>query len=136
MKASANKGDRARGSRLRLALRVLLIAALVLIAVSLPIAFGRFPQEPLRRFVEKQLRASFGDGSRIGSLHLVPARLEVEVSDLVLDAPAYHIEAPHARLKGTLALVLSRQLFLDALEARDMRVMLRVPSPPVSELPH
>jgi hypothetical protein len=130
MKASANKRDPPRRGWWRLALRAVLGVALVLAVLSVPVAFGRFPQEPLRRFVEKQLQASYGAGSHLGGLHVVPARLEVELSDLVLDAPAYRIEAPHARLKGTLALVLGRQLLAESLEARGMRVTLRVPSPP------
>src|SRR5262245_43318266 len=113
MEAPADKGDSARGRWWRLALRAFVAAALLLIVVSVPVILGHFPQEPLRRYVEKQLRKTYGAASHLGGLRVVPARLEVELNDLVLDAPAYRIEAPHALLKGTLALVLGRQLLAE-----------------------
>jgi len=84
-----------RRSRVRTILRWTLLG---LGLVVLALALGLFPQEPLRRFMERQIRSAVGPHSRIGRLHIVPARLQVEVYDLVVEGPAYRLEVPRARV--------------------------------------
>src|SRR5262249_44470433 len=61
-------------------------------------AFGIFPQEALRTFVETRLRQALGPESRLGGLHLLPVRLQAEVWDVVVVGPGYRLELPHARI--------------------------------------
>src|SRR5262245_13288652 len=111
--------------RRRKVLLGLLVFALGLAGV---LALGLFPQEPVRRLVESQLRAVLGPERRIGRLHVVPGRLQAELQDLVIDAPGYRLEVPHARVGVSLALVLGRAVSLSFLEADSPRLVLR-PTP-------
>ncbi len=64
--------------------------ALAVVAAGLVIlAGGFFPQEPVRRLVEGRMRRAFGPRSRIGGLHVVPARLRLEITDVALDGPTF-----------------------------------------------
>jgi outer membrane protein assembly factor BamA/autotransporter translocation and assembly factor TamB len=84
-----------RRSRRRAALYValgLLVAALGFIVL------GWFPQEPLRRVLETRLREGLGPGSSVRRLHVVPGKLRTEVTDLVIEGPAYRLEVPRARV--------------------------------------
>jgi outer membrane protein assembly factor BamA/autotransporter translocation and assembly factor TamB len=80
--------------------RVLLVLAALAALVLVLLAFGFFPQEPVRRLAEARLRSALGPQARIGRLRVHPAGLRAEVSDLVLEAPSYRLEVP----SGTLAL--------------------------------
>jgi len=103
-----------------------LILVVVLVAI---VGLGWFPQEPLRRLVERQLRAAIGTNSRIGRLHVVPGRLQAEAHDLVLDGPAFRLEAPRARIRVAPALLLGGSLSLRELEADSPTLVLRPPPP-------
>jgi len=74
-------------------------AALLLCVVALVlILLGYFPQDMLRRYVERRIQGALGPGSRISRMHVVPGRLSSEVYDLVIEGPAYRLTAPRARL--------------------------------------
>lgn len=85
----------ARPSRRR-GRRVVAWAAAVL---ALLLAFGLFPQEPLRRWTEARLRAALGPRVHIGRLHVVPALLRVDAWEVRLGAPSFDAHLPHARLR-------------------------------------
>lgn len=57
------------------------------------LAGGFFPQEPVRRLAESQVRKAFGPRSRIGTLHVVPARLRLEMTDVALDGASFRATA-------------------------------------------
>ena len=118
--------DRAERSRRHSSLRRLLLgtflAAMTVIGL---VAMGWFPQEPLRRLVESQLRKTIGSGSRIGRLHIVPRRLWVDVDELIVDGPAYRLEVPHARAALSWALVLGRAFSVKSLELRSPLILIR-----------
>ncbi|HEY7411037.1 MAG TPA: translocation/assembly module TamB domain-containing protein, partial [Vicinamibacteria bacterium] len=80
------------------------------VAGGLLLLVGWFPQEYLRRPLERRLRAALGPGSRIARLHVVPGRLVVDVWGLVIDHPSYRLEVPHARLRLHPGLLLMRPL--------------------------
>ncbi len=107
--------------------RVVFIVLAAVGAILALVAAGWFPQEPVRAFVEKQLRAAMGPGSRVGSLHVVPGTLSVELRDLVVNGPAYHVEVPRLAARGTLALVLGRSLTLASVDAESPRIRLQPP---------
>src|SRR5262245_17103467 len=108
--------------------RLLLGALLSAFVVVVLVAFGWFPQEPVRRFVESQLRATIGPQSAIRRLHVVPRRLRADLDDLVVEGPGYRVEVPHARVTLTWALVLGRALSVKSLEAQSPRILIR-PAP-------
>ena len=117
---------RARRRWVRLLLAFGLAAALL---IGL-LAAGLFPQEPLRRFVERRLREALGPATRLDHLHVVPGTLSVDIRGLVLEGPTYRLELPRARAEATLDLLLSRRLSFDRLEAHGARLTLRAPDTP------
>jgi outer membrane protein insertion porin family len=105
----------------RLAVVVLVLA----LAMGGLLLAGRFPQEPLRRMIEARLRQSIGAESSLGSVHIVPGRLQIELHDLVLAGPNFRLEAPRAYAVATLDFVLGRSLALRELDAESPRLTLR-----------
>ena len=85
--------------------RVLAVAALCLLLGLGLLAAGWFPQERVRLLVERRMREAVGPRSRVGALHVVPGSLSAEISELTLEGPAYRIEAPHARVRATMAML-------------------------------
>jgi outer membrane protein assembly factor BamA len=101
-------------------------AALALAAAAVTaLAAGLFPQEPLRGLVEGRLRLAFGPGSRLGGLHVVPARLSVEVERLVLDAPGFRLEVPRARAALAPRVPTADVIALRSLEVESPRLIVR-----------
>src|SRR4051812_35370754 len=99
----------------RLVLRVLAVVAGVAALCVLLLAFGLFPQEWLRRIVESKLRTAIGERSRIGHLHLEPARLAASARDIHIEGPGYTLEAPSASVRLSLATLLGRTFGLKSL---------------------
>src|SRR5262245_40491693 len=114
---------RTRRRRVRLLLAFGLAAA-ILIGL---LAAGLFPQEPLRRFVERRLREALGPTARLDHLHVVPGTLSVDIRGLVIEAPTFRLELPRARAEAALDLLLTRRLTFDRLEARGARLTVRRP---------
>jgi len=108
--------------------RFVLVALSVLALALVLLALGWFPQEPVRAFLEGKLRAQLGPQARIGSLHVRPVRLEVRIDDLVVDAPGYRIEVPHAFARGGFGL-LRGALHLRRFEADAPRLTIRADAP-------
>jgi len=95
-------------------------------------AAGLFPQEPLRIFVERRLRAAFGPGARLGALRVVPATLVAEVHDLVLDDEAFRLELARGKVElaaATLAQLVpgggKAPVLIQALELDSPRLVIR-----------
>ena len=105
----------------RLAVVVLVLA----LAVGGLVLAGRFPQEPLRRMIEARLRQSIGANSSLGSVRIVPGRLQIELHDLVLEGPNFKLVAPRAYAVATMDFVLGRSLSLRELDADSPRLTLR-----------
>ena len=105
--------SRRQGGR-RVALR---LGALVLAAATALLALGVFPQQGLRGLVESRLQEAIGPESWIGTLHVVPARLQAEIANTVIVGPGYRIEVPRARLRLAPSALLRGALALRSLEA-------------------
>jgi outer membrane protein insertion porin family len=116
-------------------------ALILLLAAFLLFVTGLFPQNLLQVLVERRLLVAAGPGSRIGSLHVVPAVLRAEITDLVLTAPGYRIEAPRVRLALMPGALIGRRLALRFLEIDSPRIVAipgatsRSSGPPLRELP-
>jgi outer membrane protein insertion porin family len=125
--------DRVEPPRHRSWLRRLLLGSLLAaLAVGALVAMGWFPQEPLRRLVESQLRETIGPESHIGRLHVVPRRLWIEIDELTVDGRGYRLEVPHVRAGLSWALVLGRALSVKYLELQSPRILIR-PAPQTAE---
>ncbi len=72
------------------------VLALATVLVLL-LAFGRFPQAPLKSLIEERASAALGGSVRIGHLKLVPVALSAEIEDLEVEAPSFHLSVPKAR---------------------------------------
>jgi len=95
--------------------RVLLVSLAVAAALLGALLLGWFPQEPARRFVEGRLQQLLGPDARIGRLRVWPGRLYAEIDGLVIDTPAYRLDAK------TLHVQLNRQtLFGPAVALRSL----------------
>jgi outer membrane protein assembly factor BamA/autotransporter translocation and assembly factor TamB len=105
--------------------RILALLGLAAVAVLVAIAMGWFPQEPVRQRVEARLRALLGPGARIGRLTVAPARLRATVFGLVLEGPAYRLEADHLELALAPATLRGGVVHLRALRMRGVRLLLR-----------
>jgi translocation and assembly module TamA len=81
--------------------RWLLVALALVAAAALLLSFGLFPQDALRRLAERRVLSALGAGAvaRIGRLHLVPARLSVEVADVEVRTPGWSVELPRGALR-------------------------------------
>jgi hypothetical protein len=64
-------------------------AALVLLLLTVGVGF--FPQEPLRRLVERSLRERFGAGASLDGLHVVPLLLRADVAGLRLEGRGFPV---------------------------------------------
>src|SRR6187397_594850 len=102
MGGSLSRPTRPGRRRRRAAIVALLVAAIT------ALAFGIFPQDPLRRLAEGQLRRVLGPDSRIGELHLVPGRLSAELRDVVIEAPGYSVTVARVRVRAHPATLLGR----------------------------
>jgi outer membrane protein assembly factor BamA/autotransporter translocation and assembly factor TamB len=91
-------------------------------------AFGIFPQDALRTFVETRLRQALGPEARLGGLHLLPVRLQAEVWDVVVVGPGYRLELPHARVALSATALLHGDASFRYVEVERPRVALR-PAP-------
>ena len=111
---------RRRGLR-RLAFTGLALAT----AAVLLVAFGLFPQEPARAWLEDRLRQATGPGSGIGTLRLWPGRLRGEIGSLVLEGPTYRLEVPRARVDLALAALTGGPLEIRFLELEEPRLLLK-----------
>src|SRR4029453_2765564 len=111
------------------------IVALLIAAIT-ALVFGIFPQDPLRRLAEGQLRRVLGPDSRIGQLHLVPGRLSAELRDVVIEAPGYSVTVARVRVRAHPATLLGRSVSLALVEAEAPRVTLHPQADaPASERP-
>ncbi len=73
---------------------VLALGVLTLILIAL----GFFPQDFLRRYVERRIQTALGPGSRVSRMHVIPGRLSTEAYDLVIEGPTYRLTAPRVRM--------------------------------------
>ncbi|HSD27901.1 MAG TPA: translocation/assembly module TamB domain-containing protein, partial [Vicinamibacteria bacterium] len=106
------------------------------VALALLMAgLGFFPQDPLRRAVERRLQAALGPQSRIGRLDVVPVLLTAEMRDLHLEGPGYSLQVSRARAVLSPAALLRRAPILRSLELDSPRVALRPASRPAAETP-
>ena len=78
----------------RARLGVLLVVAA---ALALLVAFGHFPQAPLKSLIEVRASAALGGRVRIGRLRVVPVELSAEIEDLEVEAPSFRLSVPKAR---------------------------------------
>ncbi|HSD28939.1 MAG TPA: hypothetical protein VLL75_16685, partial [Vicinamibacteria bacterium] len=86
---------------------------------------GFFPQDPLRRAVERRLQSALGPQSRIGRLEVVPVLLLAEARDLHLEGPGFSLQVSRARVVLSPAALLRRSPILRSLELDSPRVALR-----------
>ena len=105
------------------------VVVLLAIAVLAALAFGLFPQEPLRRLLEARLRAQFGPAARIGRLHLIPALLSVEIERLELTGAGFRLELPGARMTLAPGGLLRRRLELLTLDLEGPSLTLQPVEP-------
>jgi outer membrane protein assembly factor BamA/autotransporter translocation and assembly factor TamB len=97
--------------------KTLLIGALAAVVVLWLLAFGFFPQELLRGYIERRLQEGLGPGSSVRRMRVVPGRLRTEVEDLVIEGPTYRLTIPRARLQLAPAF-----LWGDALDFRSIEM--------------
>ena len=118
----------------RAMLRTRRIGVGALAIALLLVAFGVFPQEPLRRAVEGRLQAATGPGSRLGRLHVVPIVLRAELKDVRIEGRGYSLHVPLARVTASPAALFGRALIVRLLELDSPRLELR-PAPSSDERP-
>jgi hypothetical protein len=102
--------------------------AIVLAALSAGFVFvatGLFPQGLLRDLIEARLRASVGPRTRLGRLHVVPARLSAEVEDLFVEGASYSVTVPRLRLSLTPGVLLGRLPAFRTIEVDGARIEAR-----------
>jgi outer membrane protein assembly factor BamA/autotransporter translocation and assembly factor TamB len=112
---------------------VLGLGALILAAATALFALGVFPQQRLRGLVESRLQEAIGPQSRIGNLHVVPARLQAEITNAMIVGPGYRIEVPRARLRLAPSALLRGVLVLRALEANGPTIEITRAEAPQNE---
>jgi translocation and assembly module TamA len=104
---------------------IVLLACLVLLTIT-ALALGWFPQEPLRRVVEKRIRAAVGPQARLGHLVVRPLFLEATIDDLVFPGTGYRIDVPRMRVVLSPESLLMRTLSLASLELYAPRITVQV----------
>jgi outer membrane protein insertion porin family len=97
------------------------------------ILLGWFPQEPARRFVERRLQQALGPDARVGRLRLWPARLYAEIDGLVVDAPAYRLEAKTLRVAMNRRMLFGPAVALRSLEADGVALLIRGDAPAAAD---
>jgi outer membrane protein insertion porin family len=111
-------------TRLRRGLAVTTL--LLVVALGLLLA-GWFPQEPLRRLAEAKLREALGPGAHIGRLRVVPGTLTAEVEGLVIDTPAWRLQADRVGVRLARETLRAPGLHLRELQAANVAIELRTP---------
>src|SRR5574341_403869 len=87
------------------------------LALALLLAgLGLFPQDALRRVVERRIQSLLGPGSRLGRLHLVPVLLRAEMEEILIRGPGFSLQVPRARVALAPAALLHRAPILRSLE--------------------
>ncbi len=119
-----SKGLAGAGAPRRWRLRRWGIAAGLVALTLLLFATGLFPQQPLRWMAEGALRGATSPESRLGSLHLVPARLRADLADLVVRGPGYAIEIPRVRMVLSWRALVERSPAFRLLEIDEPRITL------------
>ncbi len=114
-----------RVSRRGVVLLLLAAAAAVVAALLL----GWFPQEPVRRLVEGRLQQALGPGARVSRLRVWPGRLYAEMEGLVVDVPAYRLEARTARVAIDRRTLFGPVVALTRLEADGVTLLVRGDAP-------
>jgi outer membrane protein assembly factor BamA len=115
---------------LKLSPRRVLVGCLALAGVALLLfARGWFPQDTLRGVLERRLRSSLGPGVRIGSVHVVPARLEAVLDDVRIDTQALHAELPRVRIVLGLATLSGSAFAVRSLELHEPRIVVDLSAP-------
>src|SRR5689334_9195918 len=98
--------------------------ALLLLAIGL-LAFGFFPQDPLRHLLESRLRAALGPDAHVGRLHVVPGLLRVDVEELHVRSPTLDLDLPRGRVQLSLGTFLGSGVSIEALELEAPRLVVR-----------
>jgi outer membrane protein insertion porin family len=105
--------------------------ALGFIAVVLGLlAFGLFPQDPVRRILESKLSSALGGPVLMRRVHIVPARLSAEIEGLSVDTPAYRLTAERVVLSSRLHTLTSGAIDLESLQVETPRIEVKPPSVP------
>jgi len=95
------------------------------LALALLLAgLGLFPQDALRRVVERRMQSVLGPGSRLGRLHLVPVLLRAEMEEILIRGPGFSLQVPRARVALAPAALLHRAPILRSLELDSPRLEL------------
>jgi len=120
--------------------RRLLAVAIVALSLLALLALGAFPQDPLRRLVERRLGTALGGRATIGRFHVVPANLTVDLHDVSFDAPGLrgrvgrvHVRARASALSGQFTSLHALELHGLEVDARATQTSAAAPS---AALPH
>jgi outer membrane protein assembly factor BamA/autotransporter translocation and assembly factor TamB len=109
--------------------RAAAITGLLVAAALVALALGWFPQALLREPIESRVRRLVGERSRVGAVRIVPGRLSAEVDGLVLDAPAYRLEARRLIARLSPRTLTGGGLVVDRLDLEGAVLVLRAPDP-------
>jgi outer membrane protein assembly complex protein YaeT len=115
--------------------RAAAIAGLLAAAALVALALGWFPQSLLREPVESRLRRAVGQGSRVGGVRITPGRLSAEIDGLVVEGPAYRLEARRLSARLSPRTFSGGGVVVDRLDLGDAVLVLRPstgPSRPAS----
>jgi outer membrane protein insertion porin family len=93
------------------------------------VALGLFPQEWLRRLVERRLQAVFGPEATLGRIHVVPLLMRVELEDLRFGTAGFHLEVPRARARVAMETLIGRAYALRSLDVEGLRLDVHPASP-------
>lgn len=120
--------------RRRAAVIIFLAGVVLLVAVGLFLT-GNFPQEPLRQTIESRLRQGLGAGSSLGSVRIVPGRLQMELRDLVLVGETYRLVVPRAFVHAKLDFLLGNGLLFNVVQAESPHLTIRPSDTPSARKP-
>lgn len=115
--------------------RAVAACSAVLAVLLLLFAFGYFPQEPVRSWLEARLRQATSKEARIGGVRLQPGRLQGTLVDVVVVGPFYRLEIPRAEFRVAFESLTGPRLVFDRLVAERPRLELRRPAGPSPETP-